>query len=60
MANVVIIPCVKLQKKDFGTDYFNWENLADSGFIAWKSALNFVESADSVILLHLYLENTKV
>lgn len=56
MANVVLIPCVKLKKKDFGTDYSNWENLADSGFIAWKSAVNFVESADSVILQHLFLE----
>lgn len=56
MANITIVPCIKLLSKDFGTNYSNWENLTELGLIAWKSAINYVESSDRTVLLHFDLQ----
>lgn len=54
--NIVIVPCVALQSKDFGTDYTKWEALVEIGKNSWDSAVRNVVGADEVILFHSKLK----
>ena len=53
--NIVIIPCVALLSKDFGTDYTKWDALTQIGKNAWESAVENVLGADEVVLFHANL-----